>query len=175
MKREEAGLTLIEVVVVLAIAAITLTLGLPGMGEALRRQRVATTLHLLSADMAMARSSALMRRSQVVVCPRNADSGCSDGRDWSVGWLVFVDPDGDRQPRTKDDILRATDAPGGEDTLDLPASRAFLRYQADGRSAHSNLSVHVCDDGAHFGKVVVNNLGRVRSERSPAGTACPID
>lgn len=175
MKRQEAGFTLIEAMVVLAIAAITLTLGLPGLGEALRRQRVATTLHLLSADMAMARSTALIKRSQVVVCPRGASFGCSDGRDWSVGWLVFVDPDGDRQPGTEDDILRATDAPGGRDALDLPASRAYLRYQADGRSAHSNLSVHVCGGGAHFGKVVVNNLGRVRSERAPAGAACPLD
>jgi type IV fimbrial biogenesis protein FimT len=169
---KEKGFTLIETMVVLAIAVIVVTLGVPSFNGALQRQRVSTTMHRLSADMAMARSSALMRRSQVVVCPRDAAGGCSDVQDWSRGWLVFADPDGNRQPDADSDILRVTDAPAN-DRLYLPATRQFLRYQADGRSAHSNLSVHVCANGAHVGKVVVNNLGRVRSERPRAGTSCP--
>lgn len=172
MTHKEAGFTLIETMVVLAIAAIVITLGVPSFNGALQRQRVSTTMHLLSADMAMARSSALMRRSQVVVCPRGAATGCSDALDWSRGWLVFADPDGNRRPDADSDILRVSDAPANG-LLYLPATRPFLRYQADGRSAHSNLSVHVCASGAHVGKVVVNNLGRVRSERPPAGTSCP--
>lgn len=172
MTRKEAGFTLIETTVVLAIAAIVIALGVPSFNGALQRQRVSTTMHLLSADMAMARSSALTRRSQVVVCPRGAANGCSGVQDWSHGWLVFADPDGNRQPDVGSDVLRISDAPAN-DSLYLPATRPFLRYQADGRSAHSNLSVHVCARGAHVGKVVVNNLGRVRSERPREGTPCP--
>jgi len=172
MACKAAGFTLIETMVVLAIAAIVIALGFPSFNGALQRQRVSTTMHLLSADMAMARSTALMRRSQVVVCPRDATTGCSDTQDWSRGWLVFTDPDSNRQPDADSDILRASDPPAS-DLLYLPATRRFLRYQADGRSAHSNLSVHVCVDGAQVGKVVVNNLGRVRSERPRAGTPCP--
>jgi type IV fimbrial biogenesis protein FimT len=174
MTLKEAGFTLIETMVVLAIAAIVITLGFPSFNGALQRQRVSTTMHLLSADMAMARSSALMRRSRVVVCSRGESAGCSGGLDWSRGWLVFTDPDGNRIPDADSDILRVTDAPAGDSSiLYLPASRSVLSYLPDGRSAGTNLSVHLCREGVHLGKVAVNNLGRVRSERPPAGTPCP--
>lgn len=175
MARKAAGFTLIEAMTVLAISALTLTLGLPAFSGALERNRVATTLHQLTADMAMARGTALMRREQVVVCPRvAASSRCAAGSDWSQGWLVFVDADGNRQPDLDSDLLRATDAPAGDrGLLYLPATRPFLRYQVDGRSAHSNLSVNVCARGMLAAKVVVNNHGRVRSERPRKQTACP--
>jgi type IV fimbrial biogenesis protein FimT len=175
MARKEAGFTLIEAMTVLAITALTLTLGFPALSGALERTRVATTLHHLTADMAMARSTALMRREQVVVCPRVAGgSRCAPGSDWSHGWLVFVDADGNRQPDQDTDLLRATDAPARDRSLlYLPSTRAFLRYQVDGRSAHSNLSVNVCSRGLLAAKVVVNNHGRVRSERPRRETRCP--
>lgn len=176
MKRKEAGLSLIEVLAVTAIAAITLTLGIPSFAEAMRRQRLATTLHLLSADMAMARSTALMRRSQVVVCPRGSGSGCSGEQDWSAGWMVFLDADGDFRPDRDADLLRVTDPPTSDRALlYLPASRPHLRYRTDGRSVGSNLSVHVCARGGHHGKVVVSNAGRVRSERGSKDTPCRRD
>src|SRR5690606_12073683 len=65
MARTDAGFTLIEAMAVLALLAISLTLGLPALTGTLDRQRLATSLHLVSADMAMARSSAIMRREQV--------------------------------------------------------------------------------------------------------------
>lgn len=174
MARKDRGFSLVEVAIVSAIAAITLAIGLPSFNGALERQQVSTTLYLLSADMAMARSSALMRREQVVVCPGTAAAGCAADSDWSRGWLVFADADGNRQPDAPGQLLRATDAPASARSgLRARSTRPFLRYQASGRSAHSNLSVNVCSDGQLHGKVVVNRLGRVRGERPPAGTPCP--
>jgi len=173
MNRKDAGLTLIELMVVIAIIAITLTLGLPSFSGVIERMRVGTTLHLLGTDMAMARNTAVMRHSQVVICPRDAIAGCADSQDWSHGWMVFDDPDENRQPDVPGDILRASEPPAGA-LLFLPASRPFLRYQADGRAANSNLTVYVCRDKRYAGKVVVNNLGRVRTERAGAPeSACP--
>lgn len=174
MPRRDAGFTLIEAMVTVSIVALILTLGLPAFADALERQRLATTLHLLLADMAMARSSAVMRREQVVVCPGGAATGCRGDRDWSHGWLVFRDPDGNRQPDAAADILRATDAPaGGADRLRLTSTRPWLRYQANGTAGHSNLSVNACSQGRLRGKVVVNRLGRARSERPSRETSCP--
>ena len=171
---DAVGFTLIEAMVVTAITAVTLTLGLPSFNGTLERHRLSASLHLLSADMAMARNSAIMRREQVVVCPGAPDAGCRADHDWSSGWLVFRDPDGNRQPDAAGDLLRATDAPaGGSDRLRLTSTRPFLRYQASGMSAHSNLSVNACARGQLRGKVVVNRLGRVRAERPTRETACP--
>lgn len=173
MTSRNAGFTLIELMTVVAILAVTLTVGLPGFNEVTQRQTVATTLHQLAGDMAMARSSAVMRRANVVVCPRTADNRCSDAQDWSHGWMVFDDADGDRQPTHEDDILRITDPPAAA-VLYLPSSRPALRYQADGRAANTNLTVYVCRDAGYLGKAVVNNLGRVRTERETGpSVACP--
>ena len=173
MNRKDAGFTLIELITVVAIVAITLTIALPTFSNVIQRTRVDTTIHLLGTDMAMARNTAVMRHSHVIVCPRDAAGGCADDQDWSHGWMVFDDPDGNRQPDAERDVLRVSEPPSGA-LLFLPASRPLLRYQADGRAANTNLTVYVCKDKRYAGKVVVNNLGRVRTERA-GGTesACP--
>lgn len=173
MPSRTSGLTLVETIAALAIVAITTTLALPAMTQALERQRVATTLHLLSADMAMARGAAIMRRSQVVVCPRASAVTCAEDGDWSSGWLVFLDDDRDRLPDSIDDLLRSTEPTTRAAAMRLHSTRPFVRFQRDGRAAHSNLSVHLCARGMLTGSVVVNRLGRVRSERMPHGTDCP--
>ncbi|MCD9029785.1 Tfp pilus assembly protein FimT/FimU [Luteimonas sp. BDR2-5] len=173
--RRTSGFTLIELMIALAIAAITLTIGMPAFSAAIERNRVQTALHLVSADLAMARSTAVMRRDQVVVCPRTPDARCRDDMDWSFGWIVFTDSDGNRQPDQPGDLLRVSDPPAGASNgaLQLSATRKFLRYQRDGRSAGTNLTVRVCAGGKLNGEVVVNNLGRVRSQRHAAPPPCP--
>ena len=172
MTRMDAGLTLIEVLITLTITAVLLTVGLPAFTGTLDRTRVATTMHRVSADLAMARSTAIMRRAQVVVCPRTRDDRCRSDSDWSQGWMVFTDDDGNRQPDEPGHVLRVTHPPAGGQ-LSLRATRRFLRYQRDGRSAHSNQTVRVCAGDEFAGMVVVNNLGRVRSDRPRDGTPCP--
>lgn len=173
MQRTHAGFTLIEAVVTLAVAAICLTLGLPAFGGALERQRVQSAMHLLSADLAMARGTAVMRRQQVVLCPGDA-AGCRASSDWAGGWVVFTDADQNRRIEAADDLLRVEGPVGGASSgLRMASTRGFARYQADGRSAHSNLTIHVCTGSGEQGKVVLNNLGRVRTERSRSGLPCP--
>lgn len=172
MDRKDAGFTLVEALTTLAVAALTLTVALPTFNGVLQRNRTTAVLHQLSADMAMARTSAIVQRRQVVVCPKAGDQRCSDHADWSHGWLVFTDADGNRQPDAAADVLRITDGPAGG-RMSLPSSRPFLRYQVDGRSAHSNLTVHVCSAGLLQGQVVVNNHGRARTARPKRETACP--
>ena len=173
MNRKDAGFTLVEALTTLAAAALTLTVALPTFSGVIERNRTTATLHQLSADMAMARTSAIVQRRQVVVCPKAGDQRCSELADWSLGWLVFTDADGNRQPDAPADVLRITDAPGGAGRLQLLSSRPFLRYQVDGRSAHSNLTVHVCSGGLLQGQVVVNNHGRARTARPQRETTCP--
>ena len=175
MDRKDAGFTLVEALATLAVAAFTLTVALPTFNGVVQRNRTTATLHQLSADMAMARTSAIVQRRQVVVCPKAGDQRCSDHADWSHGRLVFTDADGNRQPDAAADVLRITDGPAGGGRMYLPSSRPFLRYQVDGRSAHSNLTVHVCSTGLLQGQVVVNNHGRVRTARPKREKACPQD
>lgn len=171
MTRKDAGLTLIELLITLALAALMMTVGIPAFRSLMERIRFTSTIHLVSVDLAMARNSAIMRNSQVVVCPRTKDRECRDDGDWSQGWMVFSDSDGNRRPDEEFHILRVTDPPA-HGSLAIISSRPLLRYQRDGRSAHSNQTVRVCSRGVLRGTVVINNGGRLRSSTALDQTPC---
>ena len=170
------GFTLVELAATVTVLATLLMVGLPRLLQLVDRTRTAATFHELRADMALARSAALMRRTQVVVCPRDGQQArCRLNGDWGDGWLVFIDPDRDRQPGSDRDLLSLRPASAsGRARLALASNRAHLRYQAAGRAAAANHTLQACARGRFMGKLVVNNVGRVRSERPRAAAACPF-
>lgn len=167
------GFSLLEALVVMAISAIGLAIGVPSYRSMIENQRASSTMHLLTAYMASARSTAISYRIPTVVCPSNRAGGCRMDGDWSQGWLMFFDADGNRQPDAREDILRDENAPL-HPSLRLVSSsgRPQLRYLPDGRSAGSNISVRLCRDDILLGQVIVNNVGRVRSEKASGSKPC---
>lgn len=172
--RRSSGFTLVEALTVLTIISIGLVLGVPSYNGLMERQRASTAMHLLTAHMASARNTAISYRIPTVVCPSNRAGGCRTDGDWSQGWLMFFDKDGNRQPDLREDILRDENAPIHPSLrIVSSASRSELRYLPDGRSAGSNLTVRLCREGMLLGQVVVNNWGRIRSETAPGSVPCP--
>lgn len=170
-RKFQSGISLIEVLAATSITVIAAGLVVPGSNQLLRGQRAATAIHALHADLAVARNTAISRRSPVVVCPQGDDHRCSKAPRWDNGWLIFLDPDGNRKPDRPEDILRSGTLPGRR--LTASSTRTAVRYQPDGRSAHSNLSIRICENDKLQGQVIVNNLGRVRSTRSRRDQRCP--
>lgn len=167
------GFSLMEALAVMAITAITLTLGVPSFQGLAERNRVDSAMHLLTAYVATARSTAVSYRTPTVVCPSNGHGGCRTDGDWSQGWLMFFDKDGNRRPDSPSDILRDENAPIHPSLRVLSSSgRPQLRYLPDGRSAGSNISLRVCRQDRLLGKVVVSNIGRPRSERPAKSEPC---
>jgi len=173
-RKRASGVTLVELMTTLAIMTIVSTFGLTAFANAIARHRIQTSLHLVSADLAMARNTAITRRTQVVACPGDPLMGCRLNADWSDGWIVFIDPDGNRQPDDESDVMRVGNAPSGaRRSIRLTSTRNFVRYQRDGRSAGTNLTISVCHKDLLAGQVIVNNLGRVRSARPQRERECP--
>lgn len=88
------GVTLIELLIVVAISAILLAVGVPMFSTFVDRNRVAAEVNELIADLALARSEALARRGRVGMCasanPTAAGATCAAGA-WTTGWIVYVD------------------------------------------------------------------------------------
>ena len=167
------GFSLIEAMIVMVVAAICLAIGVPSYQSMTERTRISSAMHLLSAHMASARNTAISYRIPTVVCPSNRAGGCRTDGDWSQGWLMFFDKDGNRKPDLREDILRDENAPIHPSLRILSsAGRSQLRYLPDGRSAGSNLTVRLCREGVLLGSVIVNNVGRIRSEKGSGSTAC---
>jgi len=167
------GFSLIEALTAMAITTIGLAVGVPSFQGMSERARVSSAMHLLTAHMASARSTAITYRIPTVVCPSNRSGGCRTDGDWSQGWLMFFDKDGNRRPDTREDILRDENAPIHPSLRILSsAGRPQLRYLPDGRSSGSNLTVRLCREGELLAQVVVNNAGRVRSETTSGSKPC---
>ena len=168
-----SGFTLVELIITLAIAGIGLVIGVPSYQGLVERQRASSAMHLLTAHMASARITAITYRIPTVVCPSDRAGGCRRDGDWSQGWLMFFDADGNRSPDVRQDILRDENAPIHPSLRILSSSgRSQLRYLPDGRSAGSNISVRLCREDVLLGTVVVNNVGRIRSETPDGSRPC---
>lgn len=94
----QAGFTLIELCIALAVAGILVAVAMPAMASFHARTAVAAQANGLMSALRLAKQEAMTRGELVSVCamdPATVDSaepGClPSGRDWSAGWIVFID------------------------------------------------------------------------------------
>lgn len=173
--RSNRGFTLIELVATVAIVGILAGVGAPSMAEFAERQRASAAVGTLMSQMALARTAAITHNRRTVLCPSPDGRHCEAGNDWSQGWLLFVDEDGNHRPDADADILRADQDPTNRHLRVVSTrGRQQLRYLPDGRSAGSNLTISICNKRSQvLAQVIVNNVGRPRSERPKKEMACP--
>lgn len=96
----QRGFTLLELMLTLAIAAIVLVVGVPGMREFLWQSSLTTNINSLASALNVARSEAVARGRTVSVCrsnnPTSATPSCTTAAgSWATGWVVFVNRDSD--------------------------------------------------------------------------------
>ncbi|AQZ34847.1 peptidase [Pseudomonas sp. LPH1] len=92
--------TLIELMVTLAVLAIVISLAAPSFSNMLQENRLSALTNELQGSLQLARSEAVKRRSDVVVCRSNADQDdCENGTNWAGGWLMM----------SSDDVLKVWD------------------------------------------------------------------
>ena len=161
----QRGLTLIELMIALAVAAVILTSAVPAFGRFMQENRItATTNHLIS-HLQYARHEAVFRNAYVAACPSTDGDQCTGGNRWDEGWIVYVDHSNNGQPDRPDDVLRVVGA--DERTVMHSAGRFRVRFQGHGGAYGTNLTIRVCDASGQASPraVIVSNPGRIRSTR----------
>lgn len=168
--QRQAGGTLMEAMVTIAVAAVILTVGVPSLLNVVQDQRLSAALTEIVASLKVARSEAIKRGMRVTVCPSVDRRRCRDSAVWESGWIVFVDQNGNGQVDNGDRIVRVGN---GVSAGTLRGSRKRITYQSRGFSVGFNDTLRMCDArGNTRGRsIVVSNQGRVRV--SPGTTACP--
>ncbi|MBA2238690.1 MAG: GspH/FimT family pseudopilin [Lysobacter sp.] len=173
MRFEETGFSLIEAVIVLLVAAILLAVAIPAWSNA------ASAAHNMAARGALATSlldavrHSALTGSEVVVCPAGSALQCSRQPDWSAGWIVFSDLNGNRVREPAETLVRQAAALGGGVRLRSTPGRTRLVFQPSGGNAGSNLTLTLCDSrGADEATtLVVANDGRIRMGKPTAAAA----
>ncbi len=172
--KKNSGFTLLELIITVAVISIVMAFAIPSMRTFTQNDRLTTQINELVGHLAYARSEAVKRSSQVVVCESNNTTTCTGGTNWENGWLIFVDTNNDNALSVGEDILRARQLLKGNNTL-IPAGGISTTVIYDYRgyaTATSTGTFSLCDSrGNAFGKAIaITNTGRVRKE---GAVTCP--
>lgn len=140
MKSPSAGLTLLELLLVLAMMAVLTSLAAPSFRSLWVKHSVGLAAEALLGDLRYARSESLKRARPVLVCQSLNGTSCTrDSAAWAAGWLVFVDSNGNAQiddaseDGPREDLLRVQQAPSALASIASNVSTGHsIAYQATG-------------------------------------------
>ena len=159
------GLTVIELLVSLAVAAVLIGLALPAFQNFVAQRTLTTQVNDFVIAVTLARSEAARRRGVVSVQAINP----SNGNEWGGGWCVTVGQPGDCAnplrmfPALGDNTMNAT---GGLQAIDeLPFNaRGLMTLNVAG-------AIDLCDPDIDPGRrITVSVIGRVNADNLPV---CP--
>lgn len=181
-RSSRAGFTLVELVVVLAIAAILVTGVVPAMAELVNRNRQASHVNHVVASLHLARTEAITRGDDTVLCPSLDDRTCADTFRWDRGWLVFADLDRDAARDPGEPLLRIVQGLRGT-RIFTSTGRRRITFRSSGArggmgsSGGSNATFTFCrsESAQESAAVVLSNVGRARTVRpapAPHGRKC---
>lgn len=165
------GFSLVELMVTVAVLAVILGLGVPGLTSLIGKSRISAKSSELLADLSLARSEAIKRGIRTTFCPSVSGSSCG-GTDWSAGRIVFVDDNGNGTFDTGSDIvLRVGDPLTGNATLTSSYTTASpLQYLPSGQASGTG-SFTICQSGQP-GRIISITLAGATSVSATAAN-CP--
>jgi type IV fimbrial biogenesis protein FimT len=168
--RQQQGMTLIENLVALCVAAVLTASAIPALGQHLARHQVASTSNELVVAVRQARTEALSRRARVAVAPLAT-------RDWNAGWEVFVDENNNGRRDAAEPLLQRFEAPPSTVRIVAAFGATFagdyLSFDESGYPQRAG------SDGLLLGRLAISGEGHVRSlcvsaatVRLKTGTSC---
>src|SRR5688572_5317802 len=168
-----AGFTLTELLTTLAVIAIVLSAGVPGVRQFISdNRRAAQTNYMLSA-FERARSEAMRTTRVISVCPSRDGASCAPGAaGWQGGFIVFANAEG-TNPGTvdrTDDILETYTQVRGEFTLRGSGAVAdFVAFRPDGAPLRAGEFAWCDSRGPRFGQaVILHSSGKAYVSRTTA-------
>ncbi len=169
----QAGLTLIELLVTVAVMAVAAVLALPTIADYLQRFEARKVQHDIPALLRQARAHALTQRLRLGVCGSSAGAGCEGT--WQKGLLLFVDQNQDSTLQENEPRLQflPLNLRHGNLRWRSAAGRALIIYQADnGLPLGSNGSLIYCNssgDQTLHRQIILSMMGHADGSRDKNG------
>lgn len=176
-----SGFSLLELLVVMAIAAILIGAAVPSYRNFMlsaQRSEASTSLYT---SLLKARSEAVKRNQSVFVCRRDyfdnsAPPPCDEDADgtWDEGWILFVPEDGawsGNEPTTEDEVIAVGEPVGGSvDISETLGNPIYLSFGPNGRVSDA-ATFTICAAGRSEGREIRMTVSGFMSLREVS--TCP--
>ena len=170
LARKNRGFSLLELMIVVIIAATLVNIALPSFTSLINSQERRGALHDLMGVFAFARQHAVMNGAIVTVCPLDTTGTC--GRDWNSDIHAFLDPDNTRKLTANESLLRTISPSGNGRLIARSLNRSFFQFRPTG-FIHSDLgNITWCPESRNAslaGQIIISRGGRVRIARDNDG------
>ena len=153
----------------MTLTALLLTLAVPSFGNMLSRNRMLVQSNNLLLSLMTARSTAVLHREMVHVCRLDQDKNpaCDDNyeayRNWSHGWMIFMDLDRDNEFSEGDELVYQF--AGSEQITMVFNQRGRLRFFPNGGSRSAGFTL--CDSARQdYRHIYIFHSGRTRIKQT---------
>ncbi len=158
------GFTLLELLITLAIGAILLLIGVPGLQYLIADTALQTEVFSFHNALHRARSYAIDHQTDVIVCLANRQEKCVE-QDFSH-LLVFSDNQHSRKlaeaPNQDTTLIRHTYSAS---VLNIATNQRYFVFQPDGTQAGTPGTISLCSSGIEKGiGLTIAMSGRVRRQ-----------
>ena len=126
IQKLQQAFTLIELMVTISVLGVIMAIALPNLRDFVVGNRLSSNVNSFIGMLSYARSEAIVRNQQVVVCAKkNGADGCeTSDNDWGKYEIqIFVDVDGNNNRNTGDILLKTFSA------IDTTATQFVFRKQ----------------------------------------------
>jgi type IV fimbrial biogenesis protein FimT len=172
---QSKGFTIVELLTGVAILAITMALAGPSFVTMIKDNRIDSATSEFVGALQLAKAESASRTRPVSVCKSNTTAdGCNAGGEWTQGWLVFADIDGDGLLDGEDTLILVREALHEQITFGGTAGvDEFITFFPSGTTSVTSTEVlMMCDERGYDDSaqgVLISITGRgnvVRAEDS---------
>ncbi len=182
-----SGFSLIELMVVIAIAAILTGLAGPSILRMLSSNRVQSEASSFVSDLMYARSEAIKHGQSVSLCASSDGGSCLASGAWGSGWIVYYDTSAcgtlpsttspATTASTTQTLLRVRAAFKGSDTLAGASTKTCVSFNREGFGTNLGTSrllftLHTSPASTQTTRCVAIDLGGRVSTLTTADSSC---
>jgi type IV fimbrial biogenesis protein FimT len=180
--RRQAGFTVSELLVVVAIVAILMAIGVPSYTYVTNSYRMSAEVNGLLGDLQYARAEAIREGQTVTTCVSTNGTTCTGGTTWAGGWIVFSDPNSNAAVDAGEQVLRVQRGFAGSipDTFNANNAVSAITYNREGFATtaagfpNTTITLHEKTSNAAYTRCLwITPIGMLTTEtpaNNPSGT-----
>lgn len=144
MQKHESAFTLIELMITITVAAVVLTLGVPGFGRVIERNQLSAYTNQLVASLYFARSEAVRRNEDIRVCHSDDGNSCG-GVGYEDGWIIYIDNNEDGDFDVGEELIRVNEGLPSNYTMQ---TNSLANFNFNGKGGAPNGRIVLCKDNS---------------------------